>query len=64
MIMSASNFNICFFLALKFDILAVYGPIGLCFGYDAPVGLCYHVFKAHGPITGFRGPWGLYYNPV
>ena len=46
------------FLASNFDISAVYGPIGLCFGYDAPVGLCYHIPRAHGPITRFRGPWG------
>ena len=39
------------FLASNFDISAVYGRIGLCFGYGAPVGLCYHISKAHGPIT-------------
>ena len=31
------------FLASNFDISAGYGPIGLCFGYDAPVGLCCHI---------------------
>ena len=46
------------FLASNFDISAVYGPIGLCFGYDAPVGFCYHISRAHGPITKFRDPWG------
>ena len=46
------------FLASNFDISAVYGRIGLCFGYDAPVGLCYHISRAHAPITRFRGPWG------
>ena len=46
------------FLVSNFNISAVYGPIGLCFGYDAPVGLCYHISRAHGPITRFRGPWG------
>ena len=30
------------FLASNFDISAVYGRIGLCFGYDAPLGLYYH----------------------
>ena len=46
------------FLALNFDISAVYGRIGLCFGYDAPLGLYYHTCRAHAPITSFRGPWG------
>ena len=46
------------FLASNFNISAVYGRIGLCFGYDAPVGLCYHISRAHAPITRFRGPWG------
>ena len=40
------------------SISQIYGFIGLCFGYDASVGLCYHIFRAHGPITGFRGPCG------
>ena len=44
------------FLASNFDISAVYGRIGLCFGYDAPVGLYYHISRAHAPITRFRGP--------
>ena len=30
------------FLASNFDISAVYGRIGLCFGYGASVGFCYH----------------------
>ena len=46
------------FLASNLNILAVHGPIGLCFRYDAPEGLCYHISRAHGPITRFRGPWG------
>ena len=31
-------------------ISAVYGPIGLCFGYDAPIGPFYHKFRAREPI--------------
>ena len=46
------------FLASNFDISAVYGRIGLCFGYDAPLGLYYHTYRAHAPITSFRGPSG------
>ena len=46
------------FLASNFDISAVYGRIGLCFAYGAPVGLSYHISIAHGPISRFRGPWG------
>ena len=46
------------FLASNFDISAVYGCIGLYFGYGAPVGFCYHISRAHGPITRFRDPWG------
>ena len=46
------------FLASNFDISAVYGRIGLCFGCDAPLGLYYHTCRAHAPITSFRGPWG------
>ena len=42
------------FLDSNFDISAVYGPIGLCFGHDAPVGFCYHISIAHAPITRFR----------
>ena len=38
----------------NFDISAVHGPIVLCFGYDAPVGVCYLIFRAYGPITRFR----------
>ena len=41
------------FLASNFNILAVYGPIRLCFTYYAHVGLCYHISRAHGPITTF-----------
>ena len=47
------------FLASNFDISAVYGCIGLCYGYGAPVGFCYHIPRAHGPIARFRDPWGL-----
>ena len=43
-------------LASNFDISAVYGRIGLCFGYGAPVGLCYQISRARGPISRFRGP--------
>ena len=50
------NFRYVIFLALNFDISAVYGPIRLWFRYDAPVGLCFHISRAHGPITRFRGP--------
>ena len=39
-------------------ISAIYGPIELRFGYDAPVGLCYHISRVHAPNTRFRGPWG------
>ena len=46
------------FLASNFDILAVYGGIRLGFVYDAPVGLCYYISRAHRPITRFRGPRG------
>ena len=53
------NVRISLIVASILEISSVYGLIGLRFGYDALVGLCYHVFKAHGPITGFRGPWGL-----
>ena len=37
-------------------ISAVYGPIGLCFGYDAPIGPFYHNFRAREPIDQFRVP--------
>ena len=49
--LSPPNVWISSILTLVFDISAVYGPIGLCFGYDAPVGLCFHISRAHGPIT-------------
>ena len=42
--------------ALEFDVSAAYGPFELCFGYDTPVGPCYHIFRAHDPIIGFKGP--------
>ena len=48
--------GICLILISTFQISAVYGIIALSFVYDAPVGLCYHIFRAHGPITMFRGP--------
>ena len=50
------NVQISPIVALLFHISAVYGPIGLCFGYDAPIGPCYHNFRAHDPIDRFRGP--------
>ena len=37
--------------SLIFRISAVYGPIRLCFGYDAPIGPFYH-----DPIDQVRGP--------
>ena len=46
-------------VASLFHIFAVYGSIGLCFGYDSSVGSCYHISRAHGPISRFgvyRGP--------
>ena len=45
--------------ASLFHIFAVYGSIRFCFGYDSSVGSCYHISRAHGPITRFgvhRGP--------
>ena len=56
MTQSLLNVRISLILALIFHISDVSGPIGLCFGFDAPMGLCYNVSKAHGPITKFRGP--------
>ena len=53
------NVQISPIVASIFHISAVYGPIGLCFGYDAPVGFCYHIFRAYSLITSFgahRGP--------
>ena len=38
-------------------ISAVYGPIELCFGYNALIGLCYHNFRAHDHMDWFRGPF-------
>ena len=52
------NVQISAIVASIFHISAVYSPIGLCFGYNGPVGFCYLIFRAHGPITRFRGPWG------
>ena len=51
-------------MALKFNISAVYGPIELCFGYDAAVSLCCHISGAYGPIIGFRAPLEPLYDPV
>ena len=45
------NVQISPIVASIFHISAVYGPIGLCFGYDAPIGHFYH-----DPIDRFRGP--------
>ena len=53
------NVQISLIVASIFHISAVYGPIGLCFGYDAPVGFCYHISRAYSPIISFgvlRGP--------
>ena len=52
------KFRYIAFLASNFDISTVYGRIRLCFGYVAPVGLCYDISRGNGPITRFRGPWG------
>ena len=56
MTMSASNFDIQLLLASNFNISAVYGSIGLYFGYDALMGLCYNISRAHGPISRFWAP--------
>ena len=37
---------------------AIYGMIGLCFGHDTYVGLCYDILKGLRPIIGLRGPSG------
>ena len=50
------NVQISLIIASIFYFSAVYGPIELCFGYDALIGLCYHNFRAHDPIDRFRGP--------
>ena len=42
-------FDLWNLLASNFDISAVHAPNGLCYGYDAPVDLCYDIFRAHGP---------------
>ena len=52
------------FLTSNFIISAVCGPIELCFGYDTPVGLCYHISRAHGHIIGFSGPLEPLNDPV
>ena len=42
-----------------FHILAVYGPVGLCFGYDAPVGFCYHIsITRYHHIDLYHTVWG------
>ena len=57
-IICPQNVRITLILTLIFDISVVYGPIELCFGYDTPGGLSYHLSRAHNPIIRFRGPWG------
>ena len=52
------NERITLVVTLIIDILVVYHQIEPCFGYDTPVGLCYHISEAHGPIHRFRNPWG------
>ena len=52
------------FWALKCDISVVYGLIKLCFGYDTPVGLCYHISRAQGHTIGFRGPLEPLNDPI
>ena len=58
------NVRITSVLTIIFDISVVYDPIELCFGYDTPVGLCYHISRAHGHIIGFRGPLEPLNDPV
>ena len=50
------NVLISLIVASLFHIFAVYCSIGLCFGYDALVGLCYHTSRAHDPIKRFWVP--------
>ena len=50
--------EIFYILALIFNISIVNGPIGLCFGHDAPMDPYYHIFIANDPIIEFRGPSG------
>ena len=51
------NVQISLIVASIFHISAVYGLILLFFGYDAPVGFCYLIFRAHAPTTrGVQGP--------
>ena len=50
------NVQISPIVASIFYISAVYGPIGLCFGYDAPIGPFFHNFRAREPIDRFRVP--------
>ena len=46
-----------------FHISVSYGPIELCFGYDALLSFCYHISRAYDPINRFRGPWALKTTP-
>ena len=56
MTLSSLNVQISLIVASMFHISAVCGLIRLYFGYDAPVGVCYHISEAQGLIIGFRGP--------
>ena len=51
------NVGISLIVATILQISASYGPIELYFGYDALVGLCYYILRAHDPINRIRGPW-------
>ena len=42
----------------------VYCTIWLYFGCDTTMGLYLHMFRAYGPIIGFRGSWGFYNDPL
>ena len=55
--LSVCRFDLAFSTS-NFNISAVCCLIELCFGYDTPGGLCYHISKAHDPIVWFRSPWG------
>ena len=57
------NVQISLIVDSIFQISAIYGLFWLCFRYDADVGLCYHIFRAHGPITEFRAPCGTFKLP-
>ena len=52
------NVRISLIVDSMFYIPASYGPVELCFGYDAPVCLGYYIFRAHGPFNRFKGPLG------